>query len=235
MNEFKGFPAKMQFTPVPNIIFSTLLPGIEDPAELKTLLYFFYLLYSKKGNLRYVSLNEIAGQSGLLQGFKGKTVEELKNTLEELARKGVVLHLQIEKAGAIQDLYFLNSEAGKSILDRIVKGDIEVPGFEPVLPVNEGTEPLPDIYTLYEQNVGLLTPLVADEMKEAVKHYPENWIREAIAEAAALNRRNWRYIARILEHWATEGKNNGTHRRNTKQNADPDKYIRGRYGHMVQR
>jgi DnaD/phage-associated family protein len=92
-----------------------------------------------------------------------------------------------------------------------------------------------DIFTLYEQNIGMLTPLIADELREAGKLYPENWIKEAIKESAALNKRNWRYIARILEHWSTEGKDDGTHRGNSKKIADPDKYIRGKYGHMVQR
>ena len=92
-----------------------------------------------------------------------------------------------------------------------------------------------DIFTLYEQNIGMLTPLIADELREAEKQYPETWIKDAIKEAVALNKRNWRYIARILEHWSTEGKDDGTHRGNLKKNTDPDKYIRGKYGHMVQR
>jgi hypothetical protein len=29
------------------------------------------------------------------------------------------------------------------------------------------TEEISDIFTLYEQNIGMLTPLIADELKEA--------------------------------------------------------------------
>jgi len=39
MKQFTGFPAKMQFTPLPNFFFSTLLPQISDIAELKTTLH----------------------------------------------------------------------------------------------------------------------------------------------------------------------------------------------------
>ena len=67
------------------------------------------------------------------------------------------------------------------------------------------------------------------------QQYPETWIGDAIKEAVSLNKRNWRYIARILEHWTTEGRDDGTHRGNLKKNTDPDKFIKGRYGHMVQR
>jgi DNA replication protein len=235
MNEFKGFPARMQFTPVPNILFSSLLPEIEDMAELKVLLYFLHLLYSKKGNLRYVSLNEMAGQAGLRQSLKGAFPDNLKMTMEKLAGKGIILHLQTDKTEAGQDLYFLNSEANKLLISRISRGEIVIPGFEPLQTANAASENPSDIYTLYEQNIGLLTPIIADELKEAGKHYPESWIKEAIREASALNKRNWRYCARILEHWATEGKDDGTHRRNITQNTDPDKYVRGKYGHMVQR
>ena len=97
------------------------------------------------------------------------------------------------------------------------------------------TEKPPDIFTLYEENIGMLTPLIADELKEAVKQYPELWIRDAIKEAVEQNKRNWRYIARLLEHWSVEGKDDGTYRRHLKANTDPDKYVKGKYGHMVQR
>jgi hypothetical protein len=49
MMEFKGFPARMQFTPIPNIVFSSLLPQITDITELKALFYVFKVIYPKKG------------------------------------------------------------------------------------------------------------------------------------------------------------------------------------------
>ncbi len=101
------------------------------------------------------------------------------------------------------------------------------------MPVYVAAEEQPDIFTLYEENIGMLTPLIADELREAEKLYPENWIKDAIKEAVSLNKRNIRYIVRILEHWLAEGKGDGTHRRYSK--TDPDKYIKGKYGHMVQR
>jgi len=35
MKQFNGFPTKMQFTSIPNVFFSSLLPQIDDIAELK--------------------------------------------------------------------------------------------------------------------------------------------------------------------------------------------------------
>lgn len=65
----------------------------------------------------------------------------------------------------------------------------------------------PDIYTLYEQNIGPLTPILSERLREAEKLYPADWVEAAFTEAVNYNRRSWAYIARILENWATDGKN----------------------------
>ncbi len=100
--------------------------------------------------------------------------------------------------------------------------------------VSEPAPPKPNIFALYEENIGLLTPMIAEELKEAEKRYPGKWIEEAFREAVVLNKRSWRYIARILESWASGGKDSGEHRPGAKKNG-PDKYIRGKYGHLVKR
>jgi DnaD/phage-associated family protein len=100
--------------------------------------------------------------------------------------------------------------------------------------VSVSTEIPADIFTLYEENIGIITPLIADELREADSSIAV-WVRDAIKEAVSANKRNWRYIARVLERWSTEGRGDGTHRGHLKKNTDPDKFIKGRYGHMVQR
>lgn len=64
----------------------------------------------------------------------------------------------------------------------------------------------PNIFTLYEQNIGLLSPMIAEELKDAADHYPTEWIESAFREAVLLNKRNWRYISAILRRWETEGR-----------------------------
>jgi DNA replication protein len=235
MTQFKGFPSKMQFTPIPNIVFSSLLPQMTNITELKTLLYIFGIIYPKKGSVRFATDNELLNQANRVAEFKDSPQETLRNALEELVKKGIILTLTLKNGDKPQNLYFLNNEANKLAVSRILSGEIVLPGLR-----SEGSIPVTlaepsDIFTLYEQNIGMLTPLIADELKEAGKQYPETWIKDAIKEAVEQNKRNWRYIDRILEHWSTEGKDDGTHRGNPKTNTDPDKYVRGKYGHMVQR
>jgi DnaD/phage-associated family protein len=105
----------------------------------------------------------------------------------------------------------------------------------PALHEPDGPQPLivperPNVFRLYEQNVGLLTPIIADQLIEATERYPLDWIEEAFAEAVNYNKRNWRYIRSILENWATEGRGaaHEEHRGN-RQGAgtlDPEKYRR---------
>ncbi|NWJ46608.1 MAG: DnaD domain protein [Chloroflexi bacterium] len=66
----------------------------------------------------------------------------------------------------------------------------------------------PDVYTLYEQNIGVLTPMLSERLGEATKLYPIEWLEDAFQQAVTYNRRNWAYISRILENWATEGREN---------------------------
>jgi DNA replication protein len=235
MNEFKGFPDRMQFTPIPNLVFSTLAGRITDIIELKVLLHVFEILYPKKGSIRYVSADELAAHASLILDLPGTSQESLEKALESLAQKAILLKLDLVNAQINRPIYFLNNQGNQSIIQKIRSSEITLTGLKPARAAPATAVQPVDIFTLYEENVGLLTPLIADELKEAGVHYPEAWIRDAIKEAVSQNKRNWKYIARILERWSTEGKKDGAHRGNLKANTDPDKYIRGKYGHMVQR
>ena len=63
----------------------------------------------------------------------------------------------------------------------------------------------PSIFDFYEQNIGLLTPLLAEQLAEAERRYPAEWIEAAFTEAVNHNKRNWSYIRRILRIWAAGG------------------------------
>ena len=64
----------------------------------------------------------------------------------------------------------------------------------------------PNIFVLYEQNIGLLSPLIADQLRDAAEQYPPEWIEAAFREAVQQNKRKWSYISAILRRWETEGK-----------------------------
>jgi len=238
MKQFSGFPARMRFTPVPDVIFSHLLPEIEDIAELKITLAVLHVLYNKKGYPRFTTYRELLTNPIVAGSLAqdGKAVEDvLRSSLEDAVERGTFLRVEAKRGDKSDYVYFLNTEADRQTVERIRNGELSISGVEIEQKAEHVVqEKLPDIFTLYEQNIGMLTPMISDELRDALKVYPEAWIRDAIKESANQNKRKWSYISAILERWAAEGKTDGTYRGDTKK-ADPDKYIKGKYGHMVQR
>ena len=237
MKQFAGFPAKMQFTPIPNFFFSTLLPQISDIAELKTTLHLLGALYRKRGYPRFITYRELLSNTSLIRSLKeaAKPPDEvLRQALEMATRRGTILHIVLDRDGVPEDIYFLNTDSDRQIVAKIQNGELSLVGLKTGGQSSIETEEQPDIFTLYEQNIGMLTPMIAEELREAEKLYPVAWIKDAIREAVSLNKRNWRYIARILERWSSEGKDSGAYKRELKK-TEPDKYIKGKYGHMVRR
>ena len=233
MKRFNGFPARMDFSPVPSVFINCLMPDIRDIAELKVTLHLFSVIYRKRGSLRFATRREILGDSALMTGLKeeGKAAEDtLQRGLDMAIDRGTVLRVALDLDGKPEEVYFLNTEADRRSIARIESGELSLPGIKTTskVPVTE-IEETPNIFTLYEQNIGMLTPMIADELREAELQYPAEWISDAIKEAVSLNKRNWRYITRILEGWETRGKGDETRK------TDPNKFIKGKYGHMVQR
>jgi len=236
MEQFKGFPPKMKFTAVPDFFLSRLLPQISDINELKTTLHIFQTLYHKRGYPRFAAYKELAGNKSLMSSLKGDEPPDkaLRRALDMAAERGTILHLALERDGTPEDIYFLNTEADRQVMARIQNGELKLSGLKATEPAYIDAGEPPDIFTLYEQNIGMLTPMIADELRDAEQLYPQDWIRDAIKEAVALNKRSWRYISKILENWSAEGRSDGTHRRDTKK-TDRDKYVKQKYGNAVRR
>jgi len=235
MKAFNGFPLKTKFTPIPNIFFSEVLPRIDDPAELKVTLHIIWALYQKKGYPRYIAYGELLSDPTLMRGLggEGSPSDILQRGLNQAVTRGTLLHLALERNGNVHDLYFVNTETDRKAVEKIKSGEIELGALakgEPH-PVNLEQH---DIFTLYEQNIGMLTPIIAEELKEAEKLYPASWIQDAFKEAVDLNKRSWRYISRILERWAAEGKHDGEPGRDSETESSPEEYRR-RYGHLLKR
>jgi DNA replication protein len=238
MKLFDGFQEKAEITPLPSILLTDILQRIDDIAEIKAIVYIFWLLSRRKGYPQMVTLNELSN-SELMDTLVMdcvKSVEEmLAGALENAVEHGVLVSLTFERNGNIEKAYCINTPSNRKAVEKIRNGDIVLPDMVPVREIRVRDSDAVDIYGLYEQNVGIITPMIAEKLKEAEEQYSHEWIREAFQEAVLLNKRNWRYIERILERWTTEGKDDGKSGRYSKKERDPDRYIRGKYGHMVER
>lgn len=66
-------------------------------------------------------------------------------------------------------------------------------------------EKKPEIFTLYEKNIGPITQLISDELIDASKRFHPEWIEVAFIEAVKANVRKWKYVYAILDRWEREG------------------------------
>jgi DnaD/phage-associated family protein len=121
----------------------------------------------------------------------------------------------VESSDGVMDLYFFNTEKGRAAVDGITKGEWR-PNPDEEEPIALMVE-RPNVFILYEQNIGTLTPIIADQLRDAEQTYPLEWIEEAISVAVQHNVRKWRYVLTILERWRQEGKDHAVGRRDTQK------------------
>lgn len=232
----------MKYIGIPALLFRELLPQINDMAELKAALYLFHHLSSKRGFPRFVTLEELLADGAVSAAFSSNAfpAQELRLGLAQAVEHGIFLTLEVRSQDYVQTLYLLNSEQDRKAVAAIGRGELVLSGLamdgralEVILPPQQR----PDIFTLYEQNIGLVTPIIAEQLGEATEAYPAEWIEEAFQEAVELNKRSWRYIEAILKRWETEGRGeapSGEHHgavgRLPQATIDPKKYTRGPYG-----
>jgi len=106
--------------------------------------------------------------------------------------------------------------------------------------VKEESVSLLDVYEVYKKEImgsldesASIPEDIEEELEATVKIFTAAWVIDAIREGVKRKRKDWRYITGILKNWKRYGKDadfpKGPHR------IDPDKYIKGKYGHMVRR
>ena len=224
MKTFSGFPpGKFRSVSIPEPAFTELIPLIDDLAELKLTLHALWRLGQQREKVRYLRRADLAADQVLLAGLGDAPAEALGRALEQAAERGTLLRVEAAIGDRTEELYFANTPKGRAAVEAIARGE---------WPAELEPAGRPNVFTLYEQNIGLLTPLIADELREAEQTYPAEWIEEAFHEAVALNKRSWKYIRAILERWRTEGRGDEASRR--PREAERRRYIEGEYGEYIE-
>lgn len=241
---FVGFPdVKMRPVKVPDLFFTELAPQIDNLAEMKLTLHCFWLLNEQSQEHRYLRGEDLRQDEALLHSLAaGEELRSaqvvLKDALERAVARNTLLRLEIEtgdeKSPAVEDWYFLNTVKGRQTIAMIRQGRIdEIRSALPEearLRVNR-----PNIFVLYEQNIGALTPLIADQLRDMERSYTPDWIHDAFDIAVGRNKRNLRYIHNILRRWETEGRD-GDRYETTGQDSEADRrktYIPDEYSDII--
>ena len=205
---FKGFTrGKAHNTAIPAQFFSELLPQIDDAAELKVTLFCMYALQQKEAGYRYLRYDELLADADLMSGLgilngSADPAEILDAALDRAKRRGTLLTAAVTLNHQKLCYYVINSERGRAFVDQIEGGEwipVSIDEIE-VLPAR------PSVYALYEENIGALTPMIADAIKDAQESYPAGWLEDAIRVAVERNVRHWRYISKVLDSWQQKGR-----------------------------
>ena len=230
---FDGFASGRQPTfTIYTAFISQLLPLIDDLAELKVTLYFMWAIQQREGRFRYLRRQDFINDANFMAGLAGLDFDPLTTldaALDKACERGTLLCAKIAVSGEEEALYLINTQMGREAMEQIESG-----GWLPSLtdaPV-EIIPARPNLYRLYEDNIGPLTPMIADTLKDAEKHYPMSWIEEAIRIAVESNARKWSFVQAVLDRWQREGKKNATSERPAEQ--DGRRYVTGKYADYIE-
>ena len=212
---YAGFPRKVRFTPVPSPLFGPLLEQIDDLDELKCTLRVIWLLQQKRGYPRFLTLDELLADPTLVRAVarnEGERGGRVEAALHRAVERGTLVSRRLDLDGRDRQVFALNAEPDRAALGQLPQAGQPVEQMPEQQPW-EGPAERPNIFSLYESNIGMLNPMIAEQLKEAEQMYPAEWIESAFREAVSLNKRSWRYINRILEQWEREGRSDGRDRR----------------------
>ena len=207
MTGFDGFQPNSQKTAIPNVFFTRLMPLIKDATELKIVLHVFWALQQKKGSPRFATFRGLLGDKTLAPSLGEditERVEALEGGLRGAVEKGIFITTEVEAKGLRHQLYMLNTESDRRALGGIKRGQLAREDV-PVVITDSESQVRPNAFEVYEENIGPLTPIIAEELKQALDLYPEDWIVGAIHDAAKSSVRNWVYIEKILKSRKAEG------------------------------
>ncbi len=209
--KFSGVPSgALKFTSVPNVVFSELLPLMDDLAQVHVALHVFYLLSQKKGSPRYVTFDELRGDTTLMHALDFKS-EKLKRGLEKAVTCGALLQLEADSAA----WYFFNTPESRKAFEKIRNGELKL--AKKVSFLEADAVETPNIFKLYEQQIGPLNPIIVEELKEAESEYPPDVILDAFRIAAENNARSWKYVSKILLDWTRKHKHEKTRRPSSRE------------------
>lgn len=164
----------------------------------------------------YADTGKAGLRSTIFAEHQGKSEDEIDQLTDQKAVTGVV------KSDSGQTEVSSNSTPGVEINDTRC-GNKRHPGVE-INDMNKQNKPLNrqenkevvgaaapsfddsrKIRRLYENNIGPLTPMLAEAIDKALKIYPLDWIAMAIETAVRNEGRSWAYVEAILKRWQAQG------------------------------
>ena len=198
---------------IPASFLRDIAPAIRSLEELQVSLAFFRALEDAGGFAQPLAEKAILRDRILRNALRVDGSPRAPDTriakgLELALARGTLIRLVSTEGRRQAVFYYLNTPENRSSVRLMETGQLAPPRTlwpdesPPQIVIDR-----PNAFRLYEQNIGPLTPLIADQISRAIEEYPDDWIEDALTEAVSYNRRSWRYVSRILENWQASGRN----------------------------
>lgn len=169
-------------------------------SDLILILLSFFSLLSSQEKPVWVIQEFTLKEASLDPLFRGNS-ERLQAALDQALESDLLLRY----TNARQCGYLLpGTPEGQKLFNALTAGEVAVESLLLAEPVP--LQVRPNIYKLYEANIGPLTPMIAEILREDETTYPLEWIEDAIGEAVQHNARNWKYVRAILKTWKEKGR-----------------------------
>ena len=229
MPNFNGYTSSETFTQVPDS-FIRLMNEIDDIAELKVTLYAIWRIEHIEGHFRALCESDFEAES------LGLSLEEIQRGLEKCLERQTLLKRRPERSsveGSTHEadvFYFLNSPRGRLAAEAFSQGQWRESAKSMSAPFASRKS---NIFKLYEENIGALTPLLSDMLREAEKNYPSEWFEEAFEIAVSRNIRHWKYVEAILVRWKEKGKDERKDQQDPVK--DADRYTDSEFSEFINR
>ena len=221
-----------QLVPLPADFVMRALPQITSMLELKVTLHLFAMVTRQTSRPRRVSWDTLIADETLTQSLQAVAVHArpsdlLAEGLGLAVQRGTIIHVVRPDAhGRAINWYLVHTAANLAWAQR--HEVLTEP--EPVAALL----PVPAIVAIYEQHIGVVTPMILAELQRAQTQYPATWVPDAIREAVLANVRSWRYIAKILARWSKDGRGDVTPTAPGTA-IDVTRYTDGAYGDLFRR
>lgn len=225
MSDFCGFLNNERLAAlIPDEYITDVVPHLDDLDTLKVTLYALWFIAKSGGDTNPIRLKDFFRDEQFPMAF-GKTEKEQKENIRSALQKALEQHILIGKGTANIDtaIFYINSTNGRKALKNA--------GATREIKREKKTDEKINIFALYEENFGILTPMIAEALRQAEGLYPAEWIQEAMKIAVSNNVRRWRYVEAILQSWKEEGRH-GTDKRAAEE--DYKRYLKGKYGEYIE-
>jgi len=163
----------------------------------------------------------------------------VRRALSDLREKGLLIvikestyHKSTEYRIDLTELQVLQKRPARDTKQDLPENTKRPARDAPKPSVNHHLEPSeeedrPNIFNLYEDAIGLLTPGIADELGLLEDDYPVMWIEDAFAIAKKNKAKSLKYVVSILSRWNANGKDDGYKKNGKKKSVvDEEMYDR---------